>query len=359
MCSQVCGHVRLRQGDFILDAEFAFPAQGVTALFGPSGAGKSTLLRCLAGLEKRARGHLRVGEQTWLSDQQNLPPHKRPIGYVFQEANLLQHLNVRDNLLFGYKRLARHQRQLHLDEVVQRLGLSPLLQRRPQGLSGGERQRVAIGRALLTSPELLLLDEPLLGLDTHSKGEILPYLENLRDLLAVPVVYVSHSHEEVARLADYLLLMRAGTIVDQGATTDLVNQLNSPLASADESFSLLHCTLESHLAEHHLSQLRVGSQTLLVPHTDGAAGQSVRLRIQARDISLCLSKPKDTSILNILPVQVREIAAPENGQRLLLLASRDVTLSARISEMSFQHLALHTGQDLYAQIKSVALLNQP
>jgi molybdate transport system ATP-binding protein len=354
---QVYAHLRLQRGEFVLDAQLEFPHQGVTALFGPSGSGKSTLLRAIAGLEPDAVGDLEVGATFWQNRKMALPAHKRPVGYVFQEADLFQHLNVRDNLLFGYRRVAARDRRLDLADIVPRLGLEHLLDRAPQGLSGGERQRVAIGRALLTSPQLLLLDEPLSALDKKSKGDILPYLESLRDFLSIPILYVTHSHEEVARLADYLVLIHQGRITEHGPAPQLINRLDSPLTAADDRFSIVSCTLHEQVPEYQLSRLTAGETQLMVPFVIGEIGRHVRLRIQARDVSVCLTKPQDSSILNIVPVEVCAIAPAEVGQRLLLLRNDDLTLIARISELSFQQLNLCEGQHIYAQVKSIALVH--
>ena len=385
------GHLGLQLGEFALDAKFAFPAKGVTALFGPSGSGKSTLLRAISGMEKKATGWLTVNNQPWQTTERQLAAHRRPVGYVFQDGNLFDHLNVRDNLLFGYRRVAAEERKLHPNDIVERLRLEPLLNRNIRRLSGGERQRVAIGRALLTSPQLLLLDEPLSALDKQSRNEILHYLEDLRGVLSTPVLYVSHSHEEVARLADYLLLIQSGRIIAQGVTHQLINRLHSPATTAGESYCVLHCTLLEQLERFQLTRLSIlgensallgedlatggedlgknppvietlsqtlsETKTLLVPAVTGQQGDSIRLRVRAKDVSLCLSKPSGTSILNILAVQVREISESDSGQRLLLLGSDSVTLMALISEMSFQHLDLKPGQSVYAQIKSAALLS--
>lgn len=352
----VSGRLQVKRGSFHLDAAFAFPAQGITALFGPSGAGKSTLLRAIAGLEK-ARGYLRVDGQDWQTERYALRPYRRPVGYVFQEADLFRHLSVCDNLLFGYRRVPPQERLLAPDDVIDRLGLNNLLERNPMQLSGGERQRVAIGRALLAHPQLLLLDEPLAALDKGSKNAILPYLEQLQEILPVPLLYVSHSHEEVARLADFLLLLDQGRIREQGPLPSLVNRIDSPLISADEYFSLVSCQLDSQLPQHQLSCLRVGNTPFLVPALARRTGSTVRLRVDARDVSVCLNRPTDTSILNIVPMQLQEVGPLHNGQRLLLLSNNDLSLTARVSELSCQRLGLGAGQHLFAQIKSVALLN--
>ncbi|MDP2805984.1 MAG: molybdenum ABC transporter ATP-binding protein, partial [Gallionellaceae bacterium] len=214
--SNICAHFKMQLDRFALDASFAAPAVGVTALFGPSGSGKTTLLRCIAGLE-RVAGTLHVNGEIWQDEKTFLPIHKRPLGYVFQEASLFPHLSVRANLEYGYKRIAPDERKVHLEQVVEWLGLSHLIDRNnPTQLSGGERQRVAIARALLTSPRILLMDEPLSALDATSKQDILPYLERLHRELNIPVLYVSHALDEVTRLADHLVLLEKGRVIASG-----------------------------------------------------------------------------------------------------------------------------------------------
>nr|WP_272213643.1 molybdenum ABC transporter ATP-binding protein [Marinicella sp. W31]MDC2879605.1 molybdenum ABC transporter ATP-binding protein [Marinicella sp. W31] len=221
-----------RLGAFALDVDLAFPANGVTALFGPSGCGKTSLLRCFAGLNHLERGHLTVDGEVWQDDRTFLPPHRRAIGYVFQHANLFPHLSVRDNLAFGLRRLGRGERdaaKARFDELVVLLGIAHLLERAPRKLSGGERQRVAIGRALLTAPKLLLMDEPLSALDVAAKRDILPYLESLRKTLSIPVLYVTHAPGEVARLADHIAVLESGRVLGSGPLTETLARLDLPI----------------------------------------------------------------------------------------------------------------------------------
>ena len=226
---------KITLGDFTLDSQFSVPNQGVTALFGPSGCGKTTLLRAIAGLERGPVEYLEIGQEIWQDDQRFIPPHLRPIGFVFQEPSLFPHLSVKGNLEYGFKRRTKTDRILDFGQVVELLGVGPLLCRATDGLSGGEQQRVAIARALLTSPRLLLLDEPLTGLDAKSKAEILPYLDRLHEELDMPVFYVSHLRDEVARLADQLLLMEAGEVVAAGPIADMLTRVDLPIARGNEA----------------------------------------------------------------------------------------------------------------------------
>ncbi|MCV6605335.1 MAG: molybdenum ABC transporter ATP-binding protein [Porticoccaceae bacterium] len=345
----------LRKGDFLLDADFVAPASGVSALFGPSGSGKTTLLRAIAGLETGAEGHCRIADTRWQDGSFNLPPHRRQLGYVFQEASLLPHLNVRANLEFGLRRTAVDKRRVQFDESVQLLGVAPLLAREVTELSGGERQRVAIARALLASPQLLLMDEPLAALDGASKREILPYLERLPAELNIPIIYVSHSTDEVARLADHLLLMDRGRIVASGATSELLARIDLPLARGADAEVVIDAQVASQDAEYQLTALTFsGGQLNVTGLLDG--GKTVRLRIQARDVSITLQPPQHTSVLNCLRAQVVALQPLGAAQVVVKLAAGDTQLLSHITRKSADALNLKVGMNVYAQIKSVAVL---
>ncbi|TQV86777.1 molybdenum ABC transporter ATP-binding protein [Exilibacterium tricleocarpae] len=344
--------LQLRRGDFSLDLSFCAPGSGITAVFGPSGCGKTTLLRAIAGLEPDAIGRVSVNDDIWQAPGTWVPTHRRAVGYVFQEASLFPHLTVRGNLDYALKR--RRAAALSFEQVVSLLGVEPLLQRNTHKLSGGERQRVAIGRALLSSPQLLLMDEPLAALDSASKAEILPYLERLHESLALPIIYVSHAAAEVARLADHLLLLKDGRLAAEGPLAKVLGDMDTPLARTDEAFCIVGGEVES--TQQALTTLRLGDQTLRLPPLDVQPKQRVRLRVYARDISLCLDRPTRSSILNILPAQVLDIDSGDGrGQCLVRLAVADAVLLARISEHSRRQLDLKTGDAVYAQIKAMAL----
>ncbi len=346
-----------RLGEFSLSVDLNIPGRGVSALFGHSGSGKTTLLRAIAGLE-RFDGRLVVNGETWQDDKEFLPVHRRPLGYVFQEASLFPHLNVRKNLDFGHKRVAPGERQVAFDDAVAMMGIDYLLERKPQRLSGGERQRVAIARALLTSPRLLLMDEPLSALDTRSKADILPYLERLHDELAIPVVYVSHSPEEVARLADHLVLLKQGRVLADGPTAELMTRLDLPIAQDREAESIIETQLASHEPEYHLSRLSFAGGELAIGMLDAAVGSTQRARIHARDVSIALAPHDDSSILNTLPAQIIEMTPLTEWQMLVRLGlgpDGSIPLLARITRRSADHLALQPGKAVYAQVKSVVL----
>jgi len=350
--------VKLDRGVFSLDADLDLPDHGVSALFGHSGSGKTTLLRILAGLERVAGAHIAVGDETWQDDARGVyvPTHRRGIGYVFQEASLFEHLDVRANLEFGLKRLPRQARRFEVKPVTELLGIGHLLAQRPGTLSGGERQRVAIARTLLASPRLLLMDEPLAALDLKRKMEILPYLERLHDELALPVVYVSHSVDEVARLADYLVVLEQGRVLASGALSATLARLDLASHFEDDAGVMIDTVLREQNADG-LSHLAFPGGVLLVGRRDAAIGSRVRCRIHARDVSLALERPRGSSITNILPAVVDAVgpaAAP--GQVLVRLKVGETLLLARITERSRRELAVEPGCALWAQVKAVALL---
>jgi molybdate transport system ATP-binding protein len=343
---------RLQRPEFTLDAAFEAPGSGITALFGPSGSGKTTVLRCLAGLE-RADGELTVAGEPWQDAGRFLAPHRRPLGYVFQEANLFPHRSVAGNLRYGRDRSGRPGPDWA--EVVALLGLAPLLDRRPHQLSGGQRQRVALGRALLAGPRLLLLDEPLAALDRASRAEILPYLERLRDELGLPAVYVSHSLEEVSRLADRLVLLADGAVRGSGPLAEMAARLDLPLARGEDAEAVVSATVAEHEPAYGLTHLTFAGGRLSVPARDLTAGTAVRVGIHARDVSLARERPAASSILNVVPATVTELAAEGEAGMVVRLEAGGVPLIARITRKSRDQLGLEPGMAVYAQIKSVAL----
>lgn len=347
--------------NFSLGVDLSLPGRGVTALYGHSGSGKTTCLRCIAGLEKPKDAFIRINGEVW-QDSANgifLAPHKRSLGYVFQEASLFAHLTVRGNLEFGLKRIAASERRVKLDQAAALLGIDHLLARQPDTLSGGERQRVGIARALLTSPRLLLLDEPLAALDARRKNDILPYLERLHDELDIPMLYVSHSQDEVARLADHLVLVSDGKALASGPIGETLARLDLPLAMGDDAGVVVEGQVVAYDTTYHLVTVRLPASELSirVAHAPLQAGKPLRFKIQARDVSLNLQPDDQSSILNRLPVTVlSEIAADNAAHVLVRLDAEGTPLLARITRYSRDHLHLHPGQQLWAQIKSVALL---
>jgi molybdate transport system ATP-binding protein len=351
--------LRLTRGAFRLDVDLDLPQRGISALFGHSGSGKTTILRAIAGLERAPGGYVALGDEVWQDDARDLflPVHKRALGYVFQEASLFPHLSVRANLEFGRKRVPAHERRFALEPVAALLGIGALLERRPDGLSGGERQRVAIARALLASPRLLLMDEPLAALDLRRKLEILPYLERMHEELAIPIIYVSHAPDEVARLADHLVLLDDGKAVASGPLTETLARVDLPPSFADDAGVVLDTILAGH-EEDALSRLEFAGGALFVGRRREAIGTHVRCRIHARDVSLVLDRPQGTSIVNRLPAMVTAVAATDTpGHVLVQLRIGSAPLLARITARSRRELGIEPGLHLWAQIKGVALLN--
>ena len=356
--SSIAAAFRMEYPGFSLDVDLNLPARGVTALFGHSGSGKTTVLRCFAGLNRAPRGRLVVEGQVWQDEAQGifLPTHARPLGLVFQEASLFPHLSVRKNLEYGMKR-AGNKRGEGFDACVDLLGIRPLLDRAPERLSGGERQRVAIARALLTRPRLLLMDEPLAALDLKRKLEILPYLEKLHAELDIPVLYVSHAPDEVARLADHLVLMDGGRVVASGPLMETLARADLPPAFADDAGVVLEAVVAAHEADG-LTRLDFPGGHLYVSRREEPPGRRLRCRIHARDVSIALAAHADSSILNVLPATVQAVVATDTpGHVLVQLAlHQGAVLLARITERSRLALGLAPGQPVVAQVKAVALL---
>jgi molybdate transport system ATP-binding protein len=347
--------IRHRRGDFLLDADLRLPERGITALFGPSGSGKTTLLRCLAGLERANDARIVVSGETWDDTRQgvHLPTWKRPLGYVFQEASLFDHLDVQGNLAFGQPRGAAPS----LDPLLRLLGIEGLLRRRPHELSGGERQRVAIARALATEPRLLLLDEPLASLDLARRREILPFLQRLRDELRIPMLYVTHSGDEVAQLADHLVLLDAGQVRAAGPLSETLARVDLPAVPGEEAGALLHATIAERDAPWNLVEVRFDGGALWIADPGLAAGHAVRVRVLARDVSLALVPPERSSIQNVLPCTVQAIAADGHpSQAVVQLACGGSLLLARVTARAVAGLGLAPGSAVWAQVKSAALV---
>jgi len=354
--------LRLARGDFSLHVALALPESGISALFGPSGCGKTTVLRALAGLE-RAAGRVALGSEVWQDDASGrfVATHRRALGYVVQEAVLFPHLDVRRNLDYGRRRIAPAKRRIALDQVVDLLGIGHLLARRTATLSGGERQRVAIARALATSPRLLLMDEPLAALDAQRKAELLPYLERVHEELAIPIVYVSHAIDEVARLADHLVLMRAGRVTAEGPLADMLARLDLPLPLAEDAGVVFEGVVGERDAQWQLARLDVGAGSegcsLWARDHGLALGRRVRLRVLARDVSITLAPQSGTSIGNQLRATVEAIAGDAHpALALVRVRVGSAPLVARLTRRSAHALELAPGMAVWAQVKTVALM---
>ncbi|WP_051245065.1 molybdenum ABC transporter ATP-binding protein [Thalassobaculum salexigens] len=345
-------------GGFSLDVAFTAPMQGITALFGPSGSGKTTVLRAMAGLA-RLSGRLAVGDETWQDDAAGLrvPPHRRAVGYVFQEASLFPHLSVRRNLLYGARRAADQTPVIGFDEAVALLGLERLLERGPDRLSGGERQRVAIGRALLSAPRLLLMDEPLSALDEASRADILTTFERLHDALPIPAIYVSHDLAEVSRLADRMVMLSAGKVIAEGDVGSILERLDlEPATGRFEAGVLLTAVVTGHDTGYQLTRLDLAGQPVSIPRVEVAVGERVRLRIRARDVALATRPPEGISIRNRLSGHIVEIAAAEDAPyaETLVEIPGGVRLRSRVTRESVAELGLTPGTRVYALVKTIS-----
>ncbi len=356
--SSLEARIRLDRGaDFTLDVQLDIPLRGVTAVYGPSGSGKTSLLYCLAGLlSGSAETEIRFAGQLWQDGAQLLPSHQRQIGLVFQDARLFPHLTVAGNLAYASERRAGRSGPSLL-EVCEWLKLENLMQRGPEQLSRGQQQRVAIARALLSAPRILLLDEPLANLDQSSRAEILSHLQRINRELAIPMLYVSHDMEELARLAEWLIVLECGRVSAQGPMIELCSRLELALAHEEQAAAIITATVTGHDTEFGLSQLDLDGQTMLVSALEAKPGSQLRLRVPARDISLCRQLPSETSILNIFKVQITEIEDSSSNRLLLRLQVGSQLLLARLTRKSIVALQLKPGDTVYAQIKSVALLS--
>ena len=343
--------------EFSLQIDCQLPAEGVTAIYGPSGSGKTTLLNCIAGLHPaHDNGLIRFRDKLWQSDAGFTPPWERQIGFVFQDARLFPHLSVEQNLNFAMQRRGSDD-SVSFDDVSQWLQLNDLLARLPESLSAGQTQRVAIGRALLSGPQLLLMDEPFANLDHAAREECLYYLKRLRKSLDIPILYVSHDIEEVSQIADYLVLLENGRIESQGSLLELCSTLDTRLSHEEQAAAIILGTLQKHDAQFGLSEILIAGETLFVNHIEADIGQQQRLRIPARDVSICRERPHDSSILNIVPVTLSEIEETTGSRVLLRLALGEQYLLARITRKSASKLGLKPGDRIFAQIKSAALLS--
>jgi molybdate transport system ATP-binding protein len=353
---------RGRLGTFGLDVAFNVRMRGITALFGPSGCGKTTILRCIAGLQ-HLEGHLYVDGEPWQDSAVQLfkRPHTRAVGYVFQEASLFPHLSVRENLLYGAKR-ALHDggRRRSFDDIVELLRIGALLERAPATLSGGERSRVAIGTALLSQPRLLLLDEPLTGLDQHTKEEILPYLATLQRELSIPVLYVSHEIDEVARLADHMLVLSAGKLIASGATAEVLAHLELDAVCRYEAGVVITARVVRHEHELKLTHLEHGGQPIVIPAIDVSVGTDVRLRIRAREVALATQRPTGISIRNMLAGTIVEIVEePNTAYAEAWIDIGTAKVRSRLTRAAVRDLGLRPGLPVYALIKSVTFDGRP
>jgi len=357
--------IQMSRSAFQLNLDLLLPSEGITAIFGPSGSGKTTLLRAVAGLETNAQGRIQIGTQIWQDTSRGicLPTWQRPLGYVFQESSLLPHLSVVENLNFGLKRalksagIALSDAQIALQASVELLGIGSLLQRMPQELSGGERQRVAIARAIAMQPQLLLMDEPLASLDVARRQEIFPWLAKLRDELKMPMLYVTHSAEEVTRLADQLVVLDQGQVKAQGPVGAVLTQVVNPVVMGEDAGALIAGHIGAVDAEWHLSRVDFEGGCIWMRDAGLPVGNAVRIRILARDVSMATAEPRNTSIQNQLQGVIQSITPDAHpSQVMVVLKCGTEEVLARVTRRAISELGLQTGMPVWAQVKSVALV---
>jgi molybdate transport system ATP-binding protein len=342
---------------FELDVNCQLPSQGITAILGESGCGKTTLLRCIAGLEKNVHGELKIDDTTWLDESKRVPTYDREIGFVFQDARLFEHLNVHRNLQFAVKRSHEKVKKAFYEEVITALGISHLLQQKPEQLSGGEKQRVAIARALLIKPKMLLMDEPLASLDNARKQEVLPYLAALQNMFHVPMLYVSHSTDEVCKLADYVIVLHQGKVVVQGPINDVFSSAKLPSIYTRETSTIVDAKIVEKNEHWHLLKAQFGGSTIWLQDNKQTVGKTVRLRILANDVSLSLKDETESTILNRLEGRIGGIEIDKNGASALVTIEINRTeIVAQVTRKSVDDLFLMVGMTIWAQIKSVAIL---
>ena len=350
-------NVKRRQGDFWVNASFRGGKSGVTALYGPSGAGKTSVINMVAGLSRPDIGRISVNGLCLFDSESgiNLPPEKRRVGYVFQDGRLFPHLSVSANLVFGMHRTPKNKRFVEFEHVVDLLGIGHLLDRRPAGLSGGEKQRVAIGRAVLTSPSILLMDEPLASLDEARKSEVMPFIMRLAQEYAIPTLYVTHSMDEIMNLATRIVIMENGLVPIYGNMEDVLSSNRmQPYFTEEDKGTVISASVEMPLDASGLTQLNIGDHILKVRPIQAASGTNLRIRIPSRSIAIALFIPEHTSFQNILPCKIDEVA--DRGKPFVdVLLNIGCPLWARITRNALQNLDLKAGQNVFALIKSVAV----
>lgn len=347
-------------GETFFDIDLELPSSGITAIFGRSGAGKTSLINAISGLKQPDKGLISVSGTTLFDSRNgiNLPTHKRNVGYVFQESRLFPHMKVAANLEYGMKGADK----AHFEQIVSLLSLDSLLDRYPARLSGGEKQRVAIGRALLSKPSILLMDEPLASLDLPRKREVMPFLENLSETVNIPIIYVTHSLNEILRLANHLVIIEQGKVISSGVTEEVwASRAMQPWQSFSEQSSLFEGTLAEHNDDYALSRLKLGKSTSLwVQQVSSDIGAAVRLQVRANDVSITLEQPQGTSIRNILPVTIKSVETHQQGSNKQSVAVElelepGCYLWATITLWALDELSLEIGQQVYAQIKGVSV----
>ncbi len=359
MTTAITARFKLDYQAFHLDVDLSLPNSGITVLFGESGSGKTTFLRCIAGLERAPQAYLEVNQQVWQDSTSGLflPTYRRALGYVFQDAQLFPHLTVADNLAFGLKRIKNNVGTTDLKTVVELLGIGSLLKRLPERLSGGERQRVAIARALVLNPDILLMDEPLASLDAKRKQEIMPFLKRLHQELTIPMLYVTHDQQEVAQLADTLIILSNGEVQAFGAIEEMQNRVDISLAQERDAATVWQATIAEHESNYHLTRVDFLGGSISLPTIAANIGTPLRIQIYARDVSITLEPSMASSILNVLAATITDITDDNQGRSSISLQIGNQTLLAHITHKSAVLLKLQLGMKVYAQIKGISILN--
>ena len=359
MTAVITARFKLDYEAFHLDVDLSLPSSGITVLYGESGSGKTTLLRCIAGLEHAPQAYLEVNQQVWQDSTSGLflPTYRRALGYVFQDAQLFPHLTVADNLAFGLKRIKNNVGTTDLKTVVELLGIGSLLKRLPERLSGGERQRVAIARALVLNPDILLMDEPLASLDAKRKQEIMPFLKRLHQELTIPMLYVTHDQQEVAQLADTLIILSNGEVQAFGAIEEMQNRVDISLAQERDAATVWQATIAEHESNYHLTRVDFLGGSISLPTIAANIGTPLRIQIYARDVSITLEPSMASSILNVLAATITDITDDNQGRSSISLQIGNQTLLAHITHKSAVLLKLQLGMKVYAQIKGISILN--
>ncbi len=357
MSQPIIAQFQLNYGQFQLEVDLTLPGEGVSVLFGHSGSGKTTLLRCIAGLQRAPSGYLQINGEVWQDTKRNvfIPTYQRSLGYVFQEANLFPHLTVEQNLDYGRKRLANTSTKADLTAILGLLGIEHLLTRMPARLSGGERQRVAIARALALNPAILLMDEPLASLDNKRKQELLPYFVRMHQELKIPILYVTHSQQEVAQLADHLVILNEGKTLAAGPLSEIFSRLDLPLIHERQASTVWEATIVKQELDYHLTYVAFESGTLCVSRIDAAVGTPLRIQIFASDVSIALEQPTASSIQNILPAIIHDFNDDDQGHCVIRLRVGKQLLLAHITRKSKILLGLQIGMAVYVQIKGTSI----
>jgi molybdate transport system ATP-binding protein len=349
--------IRLKRGEFLLAVDLSLPADSISVVFGRSGSGKTSLLRSIAGLESGSDNRIRVSGSTWQDDLICLPVHERRVGFVFQDSRLFSHLRVAENIRYGMKRSGANVPSDFFDRIIKMLEISHLLERLPEELSGGETQRVALARVLAPMPDLLLLDEPLASLDAEGRNNILPFISRIRSELKISVVYVTHSLDDVVRIADWLILLEAGQVASAGPVNDILTNPELPLVFRDDASSILTAHVVEHDQVNALDRVEGDGFSMWVTSSGLDLESIVRLRVAARDVSLTLRPAEHTSILNVIPAEIKSISAEGKSRVLVTLAFGKETILARITRRSATSLNLQAGTTAFAQIKGVAIIS--